>query len=162
MIINGDGRPICTEMRPGNTADARFCCRWSTVCANASISGGSASSAFAKAGAIPPIAATRVEHRAERQTRPRLRDRSPQARRRGPLRRPLRAAHQSQKQPLHTVLRYQVEELFRCAEAILKTRRSVLFKPAAQAGVSTTNNAGLIRQTPSHLCMNRICNEIAC
>jgi hypothetical protein len=45
VVIDGDGRPICTEMLPGNTADATVLLPVvGTVCASAFISAGSASS----------------------------------------------------------------------------------------------------------------------
>jgi hypothetical protein len=43
VVIDGEGRPICTEMLPGNNADAGCWCRSSTVCASAFISAGCAS-----------------------------------------------------------------------------------------------------------------------
>jgi transposase len=41
VVLDGEGRPLCTEMLPGNTADVT--CRSSTGCAPASPSAGCAS-----------------------------------------------------------------------------------------------------------------------
>ena len=47
VLIDGDGRPVCSEMWPGNTADVPPWCRWSTGCVAASRSAASASSPIA-------------------------------------------------------------------------------------------------------------------
>ena len=44
VLLDGDGRPVCTEMWPGNTAESPAWFRWSTGCASASPSAASASS----------------------------------------------------------------------------------------------------------------------
>jgi transposase len=48
VLLDGDGRPVCTEMWPGNTADTGSLFRWST---------GSASGSRSVAFALSPIAA---------------------------------------------------------------------------------------------------------
>ena len=40
VLLDGDGRPVCTEMWPGNTADTGSLIRWSIGCASAFASAG--------------------------------------------------------------------------------------------------------------------------